>query len=145
MANGKEDGFLPPKKKNKYEILPMSNTTNITIKKYDIHDRIYKFIVEVIKLVNSLPKTESNIVIIRQLLRSATSMGANDQEADGTLTRKDFLHTYTIVRKEGKETNFWLSLTSDTNPTIKARSDRILSEGKEIVAILSSIINKTRK
>ena len=123
----------------------MSNTTNITIKKYDIHDRIYKFIVEVIKLVNSLPKTESNIVIIRQLLRSATSMGANDQEADGTLTRKDFLHTYTIVRKEGKETNFWLSLTSDTNPTIKARSDRILSEGKEIVAILSSIINKTRK
>ena len=72
-------------------------------------------------------------------------MGANDQEADGTLTRKDFLHTYTIVRKEGKETNFWLSLTSDTNPTIKARSDRILSEGKEIVAILSSIINKTRK
>lgn len=123
----------------------MSNTTNIPIKKYDIHERIYKFVVEVIKLVNSLPKTESNIVIIRQILRSATSMGANDQEADGTLTKKDFLHTYTIVRKEGKETNFWLSLISDTNLTIKIRSDKLLSEGKEIVLILSSIINKTRK
>ena len=123
----------------------MSNTTNIPIKKYDIHDRIYKFIVEVIKLVNSLPKTESNLVIIRQILRSVTSMGANDQEADGTLTRKDFLHTYTIVRKEGKETNFWLSLIIDTNPELKIQTDKLLSEGKEIVAILSSIINKTRK
>lgn len=123
----------------------MSNTTNIPIKKYDIHERIYAFIVQVIKLVNSLPKTESNLVITRQLLRSVTSMGANDQEADGTLTRKDFLHTYTIVRKEGKETNFWLSLIADTNPPLKIQTDKLLSEGKELVAILSSIINKTRK
>ena len=123
----------------------MSNTTNIPIKKYDIHDRIYNFIVQVIKLVNSLSKTESNLVITRQLLRSVTSMGANDQEADGTLTKKDFLHTYTIVRKEGKETNFWLSLISDTNPALKVQADKLLLEGREIVAILSSIINKTRK
>ena len=123
----------------------MSNTTNIPIKKYDIHDRIYNFIIQVIKLVNSLSKTESNLVITRQLLRSVTSMGANDQEADGTLTKKDFLHTYTIVRKEGKETNFWLSLISDTNPALKVQADKLLLEGREIVAILSSIINKTRK
>lgn len=122
----------------------MSNTTNIPIKKYDIHDRIYKFIVEVIKLVNSLPKTSSNYVILNQILRSVTSMGANDQEADGTLTKKDFVHTYVIVRKEGKETNFWLSLISDTNPQVKERTQKILQEGKELVAILSSIINKTR-
>jgi four helix bundle protein len=119
--------------------------TNATIKKYDIHDRIYKFIIEVIKLTNALPKTESNLVIIRQVLRSATSIGANDQEADGTLTKKDFLHTYTIVRKEGKETNFWLSLLADTNPQIQLRASKILLEGREIVAILSSIINKTRE
>ena len=123
----------------------MSNTTNIPIKKYDIHERIYTFIVQVIKLVNSLPKTESNIVIIRQILRSVTSIGAKDQEADGTLTKKDFLHTYTIVRKEGKETNFWLSLIADTNPQLTLQSDKLLVEGREIVAILSSIINKTRK
>ncbi|MBI4097493.1 MAG: four helix bundle protein [Candidatus Levybacteria bacterium] len=122
----------------------MSNTTNIPIKKYDIHERIYRFIVDVIKLVNALPKTESNLVIIRQILRSVTSMGANDQEADGTLTRKDFLYTYTIVRKEGKETNFWLSLIADTNPRFRTQTIVLLSEGKEIVAILSSIINKTR-
>ncbi|MBI2036706.1 four helix bundle protein [Candidatus Microgenomates bacterium] len=122
----------------------MSNTTNISIK-YDIHKRIYNFIVSVIKLVNSLPKTTSNLVIVGQILRSVTSMGANDQEADGTLTKKDFLHCFTIVRKESKETNFWLLLISDTNlPLIKTKALEILSEGQEIVAIISSIINKTR-
>lgn len=127
----------------------MSNTTNILImdrnnKSYDIHKRIYNFIIQVIKLVNSLPRTSSNLVIIGQILRSVTSMGANDQEADGTLTKKDFIHCYTTVRKEGKETNFWLSLIADTNPAFKPRMEQVIQEGKEIVAIISSIINKTR-
>ena len=124
----------------------MSNTTNITIKnKYDIHERIYNFIVRVIKLVNILPRNASNLVIINQILRSVTSMGANDQEADGSLTKKDFIYCYTTVRKEGKETNFWLSLIADTNPLFKPRMEEVIQEGKEIVAIISSIINKTRK
>ncbi len=124
----------------------MSNTTNIPIRKYDIHDRIYSFVVQVITLVNSLPRTESNLVIIRQILRSATSIGANDQEADGTLTKKDFIHKFTTVRKESKETNFWLRLISDTNSeTIASEALGVLSEGKEITAIVSSIIIKTRK
>ncbi|OGH19439.1 MAG: hypothetical protein A3F31_03105 [Candidatus Levybacteria bacterium RIFCSPHIGHO2_12_FULL_38_12] len=114
-------------------------------KTYDIHDRIYRFIVEVIRLINSLPKTPSNYVITGQILRSVTSMGANDQEADGTLTKKDFLHCYTIVRKEGKETNFWIRLVSDTNSLqIRERSLKLGVEGGEIVAIISTIINKTR-
>ncbi len=124
----------------------MSNITNITIKnKYDIHERIYNFIVRVIKLVNVLPRNGSNLVIINQILRSVTSMGANDQEADGSLTKKDFIYCYTTVRKEGKETNFWLALIKDTNPMLKSRMEQVIQEGKEIVAIISSIINKTRK
>ena len=123
-----------------------TNTTNNSVRKYDIHERIYKFIIDVVKLVNSLPKTPSNLVIIGQILRSVTSMGANDQEADGTLTKKDFIHTYTIVRKEGKETNFWLRLISETNmSSINQNAEKALDEGTQIVAILSSIINKTRK
>lgn len=115
-------------------------------KEYDIHDRIYKFIVRVIRLVNKLPRTSSNLVIIGQILRSVTSMGANDQEADGSLTKKDFTHMYTIVRKEAKETNFWLRLIADTNnEDIKTEVLEILAEGRELVLIISSIINNTRK
>jgi four helix bundle protein len=128
----------------------MSNTTNTTNKiiteksRYDIHERIYNFIVRVIRLVNSLQKTSSNSVISQQLLRCATSIGANDQEADGTLTKKDFIHCYTVVRKEIKETNFWLKLIGDTNPVLKPKMGPIIQEGQELAAIISSIINSTR-
>ena len=73
------------------------------MKDYDIHERIFNFTVRVITFLNKLPKTPINIVFINQITRSVTSVGANDQEADGALTRKDFVHGFTIVRKEGKE------------------------------------------
>lgn len=125
----------------------MSNTTNVSIKKtYDIHKRIYDFIIKVIRVVNSLTKTSSNQIIIGQILRSATSIGANDQEADGSLTKKDFLYRYTIVRKERKETVFWLSLIGGTNSDqVRLQVQPLIAEGNEIVAIISSIINKTRE
>lgn len=115
--------------------------------KYSIHERIYSFVVRILKLVNSLTKTSSNLVISHQLLRCATSIGANDQEADGTLTKKDFIHCYTIVRKEIKETNFWLRLIKDTNPILQQKMEAIIKEGQELAAIVSSIVfnAKTKK
>lgn len=116
-----------------------------TIKRYDIHDRIFEFIVKVIELTRLLPKTPQNLIIIGQIMRSVTSMGANDQEADGALSRKDFVHCYTIVRKEGKETLFWLRLTARINPAHKIKIEPILQEGNEIVAIISTIIKNTNR
>ena len=113
--------------------------------KYDIHERIFQFIVKVIKFVNTLPKTPSNQVIIYQILKSVTSMGANDQEADGSPTRKEFVHRFGIVRKEGKETNYWLRLTSATNSGKQKRAEELQNEGREIVAIVSKIISNTNK
>ena len=112
----------------------------------DIHERIYQFVIRVINLVKILPKTPENIILINQITKSVTSMGANDQEADGTDSRKDFISKYAIVRKESKETNYWLRVIADTNPTFKARMQELMQEGKEIVKIVSTIIlNSKRK
>lgn len=112
---------------------------------YDIHDRIFEFIIVVIELTKLLPKTPQNLMIINQIMRSVTSMGANDQEADGASSRRDFLHCYTIVRKEGKETLFWLKLIQRTNENPKLETSPIIKEAKEIVAIISTIINNTNR
>jgi four helix bundle protein len=56
----------------------------------DIHERIYQFVVQVLSYTKLLPKTPQNLILINQITRSVTSMGANDQEADGTDSRKDF-------------------------------------------------------
>ena len=111
----------------------------------DIHDRIYKFVIRVLKLIKQLPKTPENLIIINQIARSSTSMGANDQEADGASTKRDFVHKYSIVRKEGKETDYWLNIIADTNPTLKHRMKDLISEGREIIKIVSAIIYNTQK
>ena len=111
----------------------------------DIHERIYQFVLRVLNLTKSLPKTTQNLVLIAQITRSVTSMGANDQEADGTDSRKDFIAKYSIVRKEGKETNYWLRLIADTNTAFRNRMESLIQEGKEIVKIVSTIILNTKR
>lgn len=109
-------------------------------KKFDIHDRIFEFVIRVLHLIKVLPKTFENRVLLEQLIRSATSIGANDQEADGVSTRKDFIHCYTIVRKEGKETLYWLKLLAELNDKIKPRMMGLLQENTELISIVSSIL-----
>ena len=115
------------------------------MKQYDIHERIFKFIVNVVKFLNKLPKTPSNLIFINQITRSVTSMGANDQEADGASTKRDFIHCFTIVRKEGKETVFWLRIIAETNPALSSEASNLIKEGNEIVAIVSTIIKNTSR
>lgn len=86
------------------------------MKDYNIHERIFNFIIKILDLIEKLPKTATNLVLINQITRSSTSMGANDQEADGALTKKDFIHGFTIVRNEGKETVYWLRVIGKMNP-----------------------------
>ena len=117
--------------------------TNKQIK--DIHERIYQFVLRVLKLLRSIPKTQINLNIINQCSRSVTSVGANDQEADACVSKRDFLAKYAIAKKELKETNYWLRLLADTNPEFKGRMKDLTKEGREILLIISTIINNTRR
>lgn len=112
---------------------------------YDIHQRIFDFVVNIISLLNKLPKTQTNLIFVNQITRSATSMGANDQEADGSLTRKDFIHGFTLVRKEGKETVYWLKIIGKTNSRFEKEVEVLVNEGSEIIAIVSAIIRNTSR
>lgn len=125
----------------------MENKLTITNSqyKYDIYPRIFKFVIEVIKLTRLIPKNEENKVIVSQLLRSATSIGANANEADGVSSKKDFIHCLTVVRKEGKETTYWLLLLSELNLQIKEKIENLIREGNEVVSIVSKIISNSRK
>lgn len=113
--------------------------------KYNIYPRIFKFVIEVIKLTRMIPKSEENKVVVSQMLRSVTSVGANANEADGVSTKNDFIHCFTVARKEGKETTYWLLLLSELNLQIKNEIDNLIREGNEIVSIVSKIISNSRK
>lgn len=111
--------------------------------KFDIYERIFDFIVKVLSFIDKLPNSYSNQVIKNQITRSVTSMGANSQEADGSNSKKDFLHCFTTVRKESKETVFWLKLIEKLNPKHSEEASPTINEGQEIVLVISSIIKNT--
>lgn len=116
-----------------------------TDKVFDIHERIFNFVVRVLNLTKSLPKTAQNYNIVGQISRSVTSMGANAQEADGSNSRRQFLNNMLIAKKETKETNYWLKIIYATNIGFQKRMGNLIQEGKEIEAIVSSIVEKTKK
>ncbi len=111
----------------------------------DIHLRIHKFVVSCFKnVVRKIPKTPENIPVISQIASSLTSMGANDQEADAAVTRKDFIAKSCIVKKETKETNFWLRFILDSEILSRNNVEPYIWESQEILLIMSKIILNTR-
>ena len=75
-----------------------------------LSERLLDFVVKVIKIADSLPKTVSGRHIGGQLIRAGTSCGSNYEEGCGAESRPDFVHKMSIVLKELKETRFWLRL-----------------------------------
>lgn len=115
-------------------------------KKYDLKDRIFKYVVDVLDYLDKLPRSSVNRVIVGQCTRSVTSIGANYEEADSAHTKKDFSYKIEIIRKEAKETRYWLKVSLVINPKLLPQKCTYLrDEGLQLVRIFSTIINKTKK
>ncbi|HCP08996.1 MAG TPA: four helix bundle protein [Candidatus Moranbacteria bacterium] len=109
----------------------------------ELEDRTLKFSKDVIKLCNKLPKNTINYEIIKQIVRSACSIGANYREANEALGKKDFAHRLRISRKEAKETTYWLEILLESNLDHKEEIENLLNEVQQLRNILSAIIAKT--
>lgn len=111
-----------------------------TIKESLIAKKSYAFGLEIIRLTKLLPKTYENIILIKQIIRSSTSIGANIEEALGSNSRKEFIHSMNIAKKEARETIYWLRLISDVNPGLKSKIETHIYENDEIIRILTKIV-----
>ena len=107
--------------------------------KYDLEDRTIKFSEHIIDMLKKIKFDAINKSIINQLVRSATSVGANYCEANGASSKKDFKHKIHICKKEIKETKYWLQLMSKTNPEIKEKIRILWKEAQELTLIFSKI------
>lgn len=106
-----------------------------------------EYALRVIRLYRHLQKQKDGAgwVIGKQLLRSATSIGANITEAQSGESRADFIHKYSISQKEARESLYWLKLLlrSESLPTAKLQP--LLDETNELIAIITRIIVNTKK
>ena len=112
------------------------------VKKYDLEERTAKFGEDIIELCRKIPKNEITRPIINQLIRAATSVGANYCEADDAVSKKDFKNKIGICKKESRESKHFLRMLAKASPEFK---DEILIKGqeaKELNLIFNSIFRK---
>ena len=112
--------------------------------KVDIVDRTTIFATNIVKFTFIFPKTPAGFALANQIARSGTSIGANIQEAQSALSKKDFILSMNRSLKEARETNYWLKVIRASNLIKANASDTLLNESEELVKVLASIVKKSR-
>ena len=117
-------------------------------KSKNIKYRSYDFSLRIIDFLELLPKTYVYQVLGRQLLRAATSIGANIIEAQAGRTKRDFTNFYTIALKSANETKYWLAILKEKSQAGEGKSvaEELLKEAVEISNMLgASVLTLKRK
>ena len=104
-----------------------------------------KFAIRIYNLYKYLCDKKKEFTLAKQVLRSGTSIGANLTEAQYSISKKEFLAKATIALKECAETEYWLDLLKDTKLLSPTEYDSIVTDCKEILRLLISIIKTTRQ
>lgn len=113
--------------------------------KSDIPERTFEFAKRVVILCRFLDeKPGVSRTLGNQLLRSATSIGANVEEGQAAQSKADFISKYSIACKEARESHYWLRLLEATGVLPAERLVEIAKECNELIAILTTIIKKMK-
>ena len=109
-----------------------------------LKDRTKKLAIDIIRLTDTLPKSDSTTILNRQIIRSATSIAANYRAACRARSKADFVNKLGIVEEESDETLFWLEMFIESGKVRKENIAYLYKEVNEIVAIFSAS-HKTAK
>ena len=113
--------------------------------KYDLEERTAKYGLEVIGFCRGLKRDEISKPLVNQLIRSATSIGANYMEANGASSKNDFKNKIFICKKEAQETKHWLRMLSAICTDNDLEKLRVLwREAQELTFIFQKIISTIR-
>ena len=108
-----------------------------------ILDKTFNFSLQIIDLYKILNKSKEYI-ISKQLLKSATSIGANVEEASAAQSKKDFIAKMSIASKEARESRYWLRLL-DKSRIVDINCNNYLNDIEEIINILTAIVKTSHE
>jgi four helix bundle protein len=110
-------------------------------KPYNIRHRCFFFSKEIILFVRESKYDRIYSSLFDQLIRSATSIGANVVEGRAGSSKKDWRNFYVIALKSANETKYWLCLIRDTIEEVnKNKLDKLIKEADELSKIIASIL-----
>jgi len=109
-------------------------------KQYDLEERTSEFGEDIIEFCMSIKYNPVSDPIVKQLIRSATSIGANYMEANGASSKKDFKNKIHICKKESQETKYWLRMVAKCIPDKEEKIKTLWNETQELTLIFGKII-----
>jgi len=111
----------------------------------EIRERAFAFAVRAIRLADELSKAPgAPRIVSHQFVRSATSIGANLEEAQGSHSRRDFAFRIGVAAREAREAKYWLRLIVAAEMIPAARLSDLIQESEELVAVLTTIARQAR-
>ncbi len=116
--------------------------------KEELEERVLVFAADVVNALAMLPQLEVLKIVVFQLAKSSTSMGANYSEANHPESRADFIHKISVVVKENKESLFWLKFINRLNcisSDIKNRFHPLALEADELLRIFTTVQRTARE
>jgi len=119
-------------------------TNEIINKKYDLEERTAKFGEEIIKFCKKVPRGPITDPLITQLVKAATSVGANYCEADDAESKEDFRHKIGICKKESREAKHFIRMIVIACYELKEEARPLWQEAKELNLIFNSIYKKVK-
>lgn len=108
--------------------------------KMELKERTYRYSIQRVKFLDGLPKDSSTQTIANQLLRSATSIGANIVEAQASSSKRDFTNFFSHSLKSANESLYWLGLLKDAKAIDSLLMESLLQETRELANILGASI-----
>ncbi len=111
----------------------------------ELKARTKAFALRTIKLVEAIPRSPVGQVVGRQILRSATSVGANYRAACRAQSRADFAAKLAVVAEEADETLYWLELLGESGVIKPERLKALMKEGGELLAIVAASRRTARR
>jgi four helix bundle protein len=110
-----------------------------------VKEKSFAFAVRIVNLHRFLCGKKKEFVLSKQLLRSGTAIGALVHEAEQAESKLDFAHKMAIALKEANETEYWIMLLRESKYLTPKESESILSDNTELLKLLTSIINSTKR
>ena len=125
--------------------------TEMSKRAFDLEGRLLEFSARIVRLAESLPRTEAGRHVAGQVLRSGTSPYANHGEAEDAESPDDFIHKLKLCLKEMRETWRWMRLCQHV-PLVKnpALLDPLIDEADQLIrifrqSILTAKANRSRR
>jgi four helix bundle protein len=115
------------------------------MKESPLRNKSYEFSLNIVRLIRGMRERKPDYELTSQLLRAATSVGANIEEAGVGQSRKDFISKLAIARKEANESRYWLRLMGDADVLEKEMAFKLIEDCEVLIRMLAASIKTAQR